>query len=575
MSNYFDPEDSDDIKQLHTAIDWSLEEMRDRRETRLLDYAQYVGPDFGGENCADDAVPINMIELCTNVLHRFITSHSPEVDISSDYRSLLPQSADITLACNQEAKRINLADALSTWTIEAMFAPVSVLEVGITTKDTPPDGEGYLFDPGHLFVDPILFDRLILDMTATTWDQQFYMGHEYSVPLDWVKSNPEFDQAARDKVTAPNPEEMDWDIASESLSHSPVNMETLLPMVTLRQIFIPTESLVLQFWAGNEESHPPMPLQKKKWTGPERGMYHWLGFGKVPGSLYCNAPVRQWAPLHDQLNSLWNKITDQGDRQKTLLLIKGHAAADGQRVVKATDGDAIYTEDPKACTEMTTGGANPQTFALALQCKETLDWLAGNISSLGGLAAQSQTLGQDKMLAENASGKPQDMQERTIAAEQGVYEDMAYWLCNDPISEYYLVKQIGNTDETIEFTWGPQERAMIGSLTRYNFTVDPFSRAHRSPSEKANAYLQYLLQVLIPGQQSMMQQGMDLDWEYIVKTISKFSNLPDVKRSIRYIQGEAYPERGPVDKPGMAPNTSRTNVRVNRSAPTQQGKAPC
>ncbi len=136
-------------------------------------------------------------------------------------------------------------------------------------------------------------------------------------------------------------------------------METLFPMIELEQIFIPTEKLVLRFVAGMEESSPRSPLQIQDWRGPERGMYHPLCFGAVPGNLLPNAPVRQWAPLHHQLNSLWNKITDQGDRQKTLLLIRGAAAADGSRTVKAGDGDAIYCEDPGGIKEWTSGGANP------------------------------------------------------------------------------------------------------------------------------------------------------------------------------------------------------------------------
>jgi hypothetical protein len=568
--NYFDSENPAHIKQLHSSVNWSIEQMKDRREQRLLHYAQYVGHLYSGENVADDAVPINMIELGINILQRFLTSHSPQVDIGSDYHSFLPAASDLTLACNQEANRIDLADTFNTWTIEALFC-MGILEVGITTKDTPPDGEGNLYDPGHVFVDPILFDRAILDMCAARKDQMYFMGHDYTVPIEWARNNPSFEKSVREAITAPNPEEQDDDIAVEGLSHSLWSMETLMPMITLRQLWFPNEKMIMQFVVGQEEtSSSNMPLQRVDWEGPERGPYHFLEFGKVPGNLIPNAPVPQWAPMHDQLNSLWNKITDQGERQKTLLLIRGAAAADGNRVVNANDGDAIYSEDPKGCVEMTTGGANPQTFALAMQCKEILDWFMGNISSLGGLAAQSETYGQDKLIAQSASGKPQNLQEITLDCERKVFEDLAFWLYNDPISEYHLVKTIAGTNESIEFPWGPEDRAM-GDLTKYNFRVDSYSRPNRSPSEKANTFMQYL-QLFMSGEQGMQQQGMGLDWEYIVKSLSRFSNMPEVRRMIRYIQGEAYPERAAVEKPGMAPNTTRTNVRVNRAAPTMQGK---
>jgi hypothetical protein len=571
MPSYFNPENPAHITQLHASVDWSIEQLAERRKTRLVDLGQYVGPDYSGENVADDSVPINMIELGVNILQRFLSSTRPQVDIGSEYERLLPSASDISLACNFESNRINLADTFNTWTIEALFC-MGTVEVGLTVKDTPPDSEGYQYDPGHLFVDPILFDNNILDMCAKRPDLMFYRGHDYTVPLEWVKENEGFDKVVRESVTAPNPDHIDRDIASESLSHDAYNMETLMPMITLRQLWIPSESLVLQFVVGQEESSPQMPLKMQRWEGPERGMYHDLCFGKVPGNLLPNAPVRQWAPLHDQLNRLWNKITDQGDRQKTLLLIRGAAAADGKRIVKANDGDALYSDDPGGCKEWTSGGANPQTFALALQCKEILDQMAGNLSSLGGLGKQSDTLGQDKLIAESASGKPQNLQELTLEAERKVFEDMSFWLKNDPVSEYQLVKQIGNTNESIEFTWGPADREAMGELTRYNYTVDPFNRPNRAPSEKANDFIQFVMTVLAPNERSMVAQNMAIDWEFIVKTFAKFKGQPDIRRAIRYIQGENHPLRGEVEEPGMAATTTRNNVRHNVSDATARGK---
>src|SRR5574343_236979 len=82
-----------------------------------------------------------------------------------------------------------------------------------------------------------------------------------------------------------------------------------------------------------------------------------------------------------------------------------------------------------------------------------------------------------------------------------------------------------------------------------------------------------LTQLLIPGEAGMQQQGMGLDWEFVVKTIAKLSNSPDVRRSIRFMQGEVYPEREHLsEQPHMPAQTTRTNVRVNKPAATQQGK---
>lgn len=567
----FDWTDEAQIAKLHAAVDWSIEQIKPFREQRIDQLAQYTGHLYGdGDNKAAEPVPINMIELGVNTLQRFISSHSPAAMVTTKYDELLPAASDLEIALNMEAERIKLQDVFNTWAVDALFR-IGVLEVGITTDDTPPDGEGNLYDPGHLFVDPILLDRFIPDMAATQWDLMSFVGHDYMVPLEWARNNESFDPEIRSKLTkqtAPNSEEADAEIASESLSRTISGIEEFEDMIMLRQLYLPRHKLILTFAVGQEQK---MPLKVMEWTGPERGPYHPLCFGKVPGNLMPNAPVPQWAPLHDQLNRLWNKVTSQADRQKTLLLVRGAAAQDGQRTVHANDGDAIYSEDPGGCVEQSLGGADPKTLATAIQCKDILDWFAGNLSSLGGLAAQSETVGQDRLLAQNAAGKPQDLQQIMLSAQRDVFDSMAFWIYNDPISVYRLVKQIGNSGETISFDWGPEER--MGDLTKFNFSVDPYSALVQSPSEKLGTYIQLLTQVLIPAEAGMQQQGMGLDWEFVVKEISKLSNSPSIRRSIRFIQGEAYPERSHLsEQPGMPAQTTRTNVRINRPAATQQGK---
>lgn len=581
MSDDYDIYDPDTVKELHDAVDWSIDRLGPFRETRFDHFAQCVGSLFG-EECAEDSVPINMISLGTDVLMRFIAPHAPQVGIGSKYRELLPSAYDLELALNSEAERIKLGETFYMWGFDALFR-MGVVTVGITGADHPPDAYGNTPGGGRLFVDFIPFDRVIVDMFAPSWDEMDYVGHDFITSFDWVKSNPSFDPEIRSKLTSSNDyysspnEDSSSEYSPEQMQRGSGNIQTFEKKITLRQLYLPKHRIVAIFAVGQTDKRP---LKAFRWRGPEHGMYIPLRFGIMPGNIMPNAPVPQWAPLHDQINSLWNKITDQGERQKTLLLVRGAAAADGSRIINARDGDAIYSEDPGGSVEMSTGGANPQTFALALQCKDVLDWFAGNLSALGGLAPQSETLGQDKLLIQSASGRPENLQQIMLKAQLRVFQDMAFWLYNDPASEYHLIKPLGETGEFLESSWGPAERGFDFSqdnyefdrrdeLVKYDFTIDPFSAQPMSPSQKANTYMQYITGLLIPGEQGMMQQGMGLDWEFIVKTLSRLTNMPEIKRSIRYAEGEMYPDRAAIEKPGMAANTTRTNVRVNRPGATQ------
>lgn len=561
----FEPDNRSHLTKLNSAVCWSIEQLRPHRERLFKHKAQYVGSDYGA-NSAPASVPINVIELGVNTLQRFIASRAPQVMVGSRYREMLPQAANMELALNQEADRINLGDTFNTWAIEALFC-MGVVEVGIAASDTPPDGEGHLADPGHLFVDVVLFNRLILDMSVGEWSKQGYIGHDFDVPLEWVKYNPQFDPEVRERITAADKTEsrsVDTDSDPEQLALSGSFMDQFEDTITLRQLFLPRQKLVLTFAVGQEDKRP---LRVTQWEGPEGGMYHPLCFGKVPGSLIPNAPVPQWAPLHDMINTLWNKASAQAARQKTLLLVSGGAAADGSRIVKAGDGDAIYTDNPKGAENWSTGGANPETVGMALQSKGIWEFMAGNIPALGGLAAQSDTAKQDQMLRTSASGRTDDMQQITIEAQRRVFEDMAYWLYTDPLSEYHLTKTVEGTGYHVTSVWRPEDRT--ADFTTYNFTIDQYSARPRSPQEEANEFVSYL-QLLGNFMPMMEAQAMTLDMEWVIKRLAKLTHMPDLARAIRYLEGEAYPERGAVEKPRMPQSTERHYVRENRPAATRQ-----
>jgi hypothetical protein len=560
----FEPDNPKHLSALDTDVCWSKEQLRPHCERLYKHKAQYVGSGYGN-NAAPASVPINVIELGVNTLQRLISPHSPQVMVGSRYRELLPQASNLELAINQEAKRIKLGDTFNTWAIEALFV-MGVVEVGIVAEDTPDGGNQY--DPGHLFVDPILFNRLILDMRVGDWDRQGYMGHEFDVPLEWAVYNPQFDRGVRAKLKGANKDDArstEADFAPEQLALDSSIMDGFEETITLRQLYLPRQKLVLTFPVGQTEKRP---LRVPNWEGPHCGMYHPLCFGKVPGSLIPNAPVPQWGPLHDMINKLWNKAASQAERQKTVLLVSGQSAADASRIVPAKDGEAIYSDNPKGCIEHSYGGADEKTLAMVLQSFDRWNLQAGNIMAIGGLGVQSDTVGQDRLLKASASGRTDDMQQIMLSAQTSVFEGMAWWLWHDPVSEFHLIKTVEGTDYPIASVWTPEDRQ--GDFTDYNFSINPYSAQPRSPQEESSDYIA-LLQLLAEMMPLMEQQGMTIDMEYVAKRLAKLRHMPDLARSLRYIEGEQNPERGPVEKPRMPTRTSREYVRRNIPQASQIG----
>lgn len=569
-SSGFDPESARDITRLRQAMSWSEKKLRIFREQKMRVLRQYVGANYG-ENGAPDRVPINMMELGVSIYARQIAAKAPQALVTSPYRDLSSGAADLELAVNYLAGQIDMESALNEAGLEALFG-MGILKVGIAVQNAPADEEGYLHDAGQVFVDPVLFDDFIIDMTAKRWEQASYMGNRFRVPVEWARDNPAYDKKLRQKLSV-NRGADDYERGSgdsihpESLSQGqqPI-IDEYQEYVDLIELWMPDEKLIVTLADGVDDT----PLRTVDWKGPKHGPYHRLLFGKVPGNLIPLAPVQLWIDLHDAVNRLMNKTIRQAERQKTVLGVQGHAKEDGSRIVDANDGEAILTENPDGVKEFNMGGANQQTQATVIWMKDLLGYMGGNWDSIGGLASQSATAKQDQLLNDSASERVKSMQSDMTNFTKKVFTDVAYYMWNDPLINLPLTKRIDGTDLSIPVNYTSQRN--MGRFFDYNFDVNPYSMPVKSPEARANAITDFVTKIMLPVAPIMAQQGISLDWEKFFKMFARYMHEYELNDLIIYSRGEQIPSRESIEPPGMPQSTTRTNVRVNAPAATRQGK---
>lgn len=532
--------------------------MRFTREERMKMLRKYVGVHHkGGEDTRDNR-PINMIELGINIYQQKVASHNPQALVTTEFSELFPMALEMEILLNRQITEANLCDSSNTCSLEAMFTGIGVMVVGITTDDSPPNHEGYQFDAGHVFADAVLFPDLILDMNARDWHQQSYIGHEFTVPVDWIAENPAFDKDVRNRFTHAEMwrqhSDQDW---------NRVNQREFEVGAKLRQTFLSRQQLLL---ITAPDHNLQQPLQVIEWQGPKCGPYRPLQFGKVPGHVLPLGVVPLWYDLDDIINKCYAKVADQSLRAKSIGLAMNED--DARTIVDAPDGHVVGVSDPNSVIEKNYGGPNQTVLAVAQLSRQLLSQQAGNLELLGGLSAQSNTLGQDQLLAAGASGRVKEMQQAVIDFQTNIISDMAYWLWTDPVSHYRFVKQVDGVENGIPALWEPGARD--GEFTQYNFTVNPYSAIKRSPAEQAEALVQVLTNIMLPTL-PYMQQGAPVDWEAFYKLLARYMHLPELKQIIKWPQGESIPE-GTPEAPAKPPTSTRRYIRENRSQASFEGK---
>ena len=555
------------LGRLKNALAWSDQRLGTFRQKRMDALQQYVGYHYG-EGGATDKVPINLIATGVNVYQRQVSVAEPQASISTPYKELQASAAEFKLAVNQKLCKLNAETALNTAGLEALFM-LGCVEVGI-------DGEG---DP---FIEPVLFDDLILDMSAKSWAQIGYVGHRFRMPAEWVKKNPAYDKAVRatvvpsDVFSSTGDGNGDSETQSQTLTMGGTRkVEEFQDHVELTQLFFPGENLKIVF-AGND---PTKLLSSMKWKGPDYanndsmkvGMYHFHSHSEVPGNLMPVGMVQLWQDLHSVVNRLGNKAFRQAERQKTFLAVQASAAKDGERIKNASDGEVIIVDNIDHVKEVSTGGANQQTLGMIAWGKTLANYMGGNYDAQAGLAASTDTVGQDTLLANAAGGTVAVMRKKMLAFARSVITDLAWWMWTDPISEQPVSRKIPGTPEQLTFSWNQSRRK--GEFLQYNFEIEPYSATRRTPQERLQTLDALMMKFIAPHMEGMTAAGMTIDYEALIKTAADLSGMPELASLVIYQAGEQNKSQQPGTGNGQ-PTVPSVNPSPRGSEGPPSGGTP-
>lgn len=314
---------------------------------------------------------------------------------------LRERAVEFGLAANHVYSEIHLGASLRNCVFDAMFS-IGIMKVGLRPSGLG-DEESWLHDTGKPFAEPVGLDDWVHDMTARRWDQCRYLGNRYRLPLDFVKESKLFESAATDNlgdaVQRLYNETGDPRASSISQREAHYSEGEYERMVELWDIWLPFENKIITVPSQMYGSMYREPLRVIDWHGPETGPYDILSLADVPDNTMPLPPVATWLDLHETLNTLYNKMRRQAERQKEIFAYQGGADHDAQNIVDARDGQSVRVDNPDKMNNLKFGGVDSTNLAFALNAKDQASMVMGNLDMLAGLGAQSDTLGQDRLIA--------------------------------------------------------------------------------------------------------------------------------------------------------------------------------
>jgi len=555
------------FKRVRDAVKRSFEEMEPFRANRKALIESFVGSGYGKQGSGVQETYLNLIALAVNIYIRQLAVRAPSAVVTTPFEELRPLAYSLSIACKDASEECELGLVLRRAVMDALFSPYAKVKVGLEYNGTD-DYEGAEVDVTDPVVRNLSFDDTVIDMSARSAYNPAFEGDRYYLPIDQFKLMYPEAQIPPTFKDEKGVKSEGSETRTEEISHKAKGDEDFQDMIELWNVWLPSSRQMLVYYANFETETPIKVIDD--FDSVEKGPYRTLFFTGVPDNAMPLAPFGLVKELHELANHIFRRLAWQAKNKKAVELFDNVDSV--SLFNKAKDGEAILYTGPEPI-HVETGGIDQPSFQLMLQVRDMFSWAAGNIDSLGGLSAMSDTATQDKLLASSASAQIRDMQDATSEFARSIFKQIAWYEWTDPIRSRIIEKPIPGTTMVIPVAWTPETRE--GDFLDLNFDIIPQSMRDETPAQKLNDMMTILNQLIMPIYPILQQQGVAIDTQRLISIISDYSNIPELEQVLvsateqEMIQPEG--NQNPQVSSMKPAETKRTYERVNRPGATRQG----
>lgn len=551
-----------ELKRLRQAVDAADRGIQPFRNQKREALREYYGSQYGdlGARCL---TPVNLIRFATEVFTTSLAAGTPQALVTTLNREYQTAARDLEIALNTVSKRLLLGQVVNEATFDALYG-IGVIRTG-RTLDSRYGMPGFSKTKGHPYAVVVSFDDFVFDTQATSWRSVAWMGNRYRMSLEAAQNTKSFNASERKKLVKTeltHQQKTGEERVSGMSRPDRSDVEEFQDHVELLDIYLCDEKRILTI---NTEGEQHLLLRDVPYTGTENGPYHTLLLDRPSEQLVPAAKAWQWLDLHWLVNDLYRKAAEDAINSKTVPYGMPGAAKDASVVHNARNGDFVTIANPQGLGLWTIPGADQATLLMAMQAKQLFNQLFGNPEMLAGVAAQSDTFGQDQLISSAANRMVGGMEDRVIEFAQSVLSAIGYEILNNGSGmKLALEKPIAGTGETVPFTYTSDRVA--GSLLDYQISVEPYSLQRMTPAMRLRALNDLVMNVVIPAREELRAEGGAFS---VQKYVSRYSRLAGIQNEVDDLITYSDPEAASVgaDQSRAPAMTTRRTIREGRRAP--------
>lgn len=560
----FDLANDEKRGRLLKAIRSSREAFEKHRRVRKLMVEHYCGSWYSTTTPQDDGkILVNLMNQTARIYTISLAANNPQVLVSTPRMETLPFARRFEVNLNKLIGDMNLERTFRQIVLDAFFC----LGCGVVMmRDTDTRFHGLLeseedvwLDPGEPWLNRVSLDDLILDMPAKELSKMRYCGHRYRADYEKVMDEPGYSKKVKDKLKPSSRESFDGTGATREIGTDSAEDDDLKDMIWMMDVWIAENNSIATMACDQQDLEP---LIEREWTGSQAGPYKFMSLGDVPDRIIPASPAINLFGMHIKQNGLHMRMWKDSEAHRVTNVYPPGEEDFAERARKAERNSWIKGRNPEQIKQFETGGIDQRDMALATFLQDEYDRFAGNLQAMGGLGAQSATVGQEELIHGQLSKNVADMRMSVVSFASDCILDLGRLMWEDQTLELQSSIPVGNSGIEVSSNWTPDYR--VGDFEDYQFRVEPYSMVFKTPEQKLQELFQ-TLQQLAPLWPMFQASGASLDAEAIVDEIARLKNRPEFKRFITFAN-PAEMLGGDQNTVRQSPVTSRETVR--RSVPT-------
>jgi hypothetical protein len=351
-----------------------------------------------------------------------------------------------------------------------------------------------------------------------------FEGHKFRFPLSRLEDADYLSGYAKDRIRSLS--QAAPANAGKAAAISQTNTQTTdsdyESEVELAEFYLPREDRIV-WLPGTFDCGDSKPLYDEEWNGPpESSPLKTLVFCEIADNQLNLPLMAVLYDLYDFMNKIFVKVGMQAKNQKSVAVVEN--AILGEAIRNEADGGFVLSNGGKFQMAQFMGPVEALYGALAM-ADERFKQISGNTSLLGGLRAESKTLGQDQMLMQGVGVHIADMKGIIRDMHNELVNDLVWYIWNNDQLKLDRRAPVAKAGTSLPSRWRPGVR--IGDLSDYR--VSALDAPCDTPEQRYQKLRNLLIDIALPLAPLAAQQGSHLNVDVAMNMAGGDLEVPELE----------------------------------------------